>query len=131
MSSNNNNNSSNGKFNRRKNSNKKGNNNKDSNTSKTVSNKNKFQGRTDGLEGHIFDCSSRNQADIFNKTMKEIVDYSARELKYGIDIRYLLHELKEPSIPSPTEPDETTYKNSLTARLMFSKQIDQHIKHMK
>ena len=45
----------------------------------------KFEGKSDDLKGHVYDCSDSRQADQFTKTTKEIAEYVGRTYKYGGD----------------------------------------------
>ena len=38
-----------------------------------------FEGRVEGLKGHIYDCSDHRQAKLFMRTTKEISGYVGRE----------------------------------------------------
>ena len=41
----------------------------------------KFEGKCDGLKGHIYDCSDTRQSDQFTRTTKEIAEYVGRTYK--------------------------------------------------
>jgi hypothetical protein len=43
----------------------------------------KFEGRSDAMKGHVYDCSDAKQSDQFTKTTKEVADYIVRTYKYG------------------------------------------------
>jgi hypothetical protein len=64
----------------------------------------KFEGKSDDLKGHIYDCSSVKQADAFVKTMKEIAEYVGRTYKYGSDVRLAVLHLSSPTIAMPPDP---------------------------
>jgi hypothetical protein len=47
----------------------------------------KFEGKTEDLKGHIYDCADARQSDQFTKTTKEIAEYLGRTAyKHGGDI---------------------------------------------
>ena len=39
----------------------------------------KFEGKTEGLKGHVFDLYGIDQAEKFNTTLKEITEYAGRQ----------------------------------------------------
>jgi hypothetical protein len=41
----------------------------------------KFTGRCKALDGHIFDCSDAQQANVFTKTLKEVAEYGGHACK--------------------------------------------------
>ena len=47
----------------------------------------KFKGNYSDLEGYIFDCSDRRQANKYITAIKRIAEYVGAEFKYGGDIR--------------------------------------------
>jgi hypothetical protein len=54
-----------------------------------------FQGRCDGLRGHVFDCAVGKQADRYTMTMKEIAEYIGSNSTYGADVRWSLEHEEE------------------------------------
>ena len=45
-----------------------------------------FKGKTNDLEGHIFDVGVANQSQLFATTIKEVAEYAGRTLKESQDI---------------------------------------------
>ena len=121
-------NGSGGKGNCRKNCDTKPQYNNNKNRAKTVyKNNNNFEGSQKGLEGHIFECSTRQQADVYNDTIKEIIGYAGRELKHSVDICFMLDELQEKVIPDATELTEEEQKNHMK-KYMKEQEFNQLIK---
>jgi hypothetical protein len=48
----------------------------------------KFEGRVEGLTGHIYDCSYK-QADTYTRTTKEIAEYVGRTFNLIIPVGYV------------------------------------------
>ena len=64
-----------------------------------------FEGRVEGLKGHIYDCSDHKQAELFTKTTKEISGYVGREFRTGgDDVRRAVDNLELPAINKPGKP---------------------------
>jgi hypothetical protein len=66
--------------------------------------KDDFKGHTEGLEGHIYDCSDNRQTDPFTKTTEEIAEYVVRNYKCPGDIRLAVLEQKLTIMKEPPEP---------------------------
>lgn len=64
----------------------------------------KFEGKTEGLKGHIYDFGTPQQADIYTITTREIAEYAGRTMLYGNDISIAVDKLKMPTIEEPLEP---------------------------
>eukprot|EP00957_Ditylum_brightwellii_P127993 9761070-Ditylum_brightwellii.AAC.1 len=62
----------------------------------------KFEGRCEGLKGHVFDCSGIKSVDKFQVTLKEIVTYITKEYHHGQDTRKELEKMAAYQIPIPT-----------------------------
>ena len=63
----------------------------------------RFKGETDDLEGHIYDVGTRTQAEQFTKTTKKLASYAGRTCKEPQDIQRAIEELKEVTVPIPSE----------------------------
>eukprot|EP00957_Ditylum_brightwellii_P141355 10770512-Ditylum_brightwellii.AAC.1 len=55
----------------------------------------KFEGKTPELKGHIFDSGYALQADLYTKTAKEIAQYAGRTCKQPEDIMGTIENLTE------------------------------------
>ena len=53
-----------------------------------------FEFRCETIKVHIFDFSNSTQTDIFNMTIKDIVNYIGITYKYRLDIRTVIQNLK-------------------------------------
>ena len=62
----------------------------------------KFEGKCDGLRGHIYDCLDTRQSDQFTKTTKEIAEYVGRTYKDGGDVRIAVENLERPVFAEPS-----------------------------
>ena len=70
----------------------------------TIPRQTKFEGRCDGLNGHIFDYKGSGMADQFIKTRKEISIYVGAEYKQGSDLKVGIDTLVAPTIAIPANP---------------------------
>jgi hypothetical protein len=84
-----------------------------------------FEGKCDGLKGHVYDCASAAKAaDMYTKTTREIAEYVGREYKYSAILVRGIETLVEPVVPPPDElPDGA----SALDRRMWEKRIDKII----
>ena len=53
----------------------------------------KFEGKSEDLQGYMYNCTSYKQVDNFNFTTKEITEYVGRTYKYGSDTRLAVTNL--------------------------------------
>ena len=85
------------------------------NNQRRFPNTTKFKGETEALSGHIYDVSNSGQGEQFSETTKKLASYSGRTCKEPQDIRLAIEEVKEVSIPIPTERSitDTTLKAKL------------------
>ena len=65
----------------------------------------RFEGKCEGLKGHVYDVLDHKQADAFAKTTKELAGYVGRTLKEGDDVRLAVKYLELPIIEEPDDPD--------------------------
>ena len=61
----------------------------------------KFEGKTEGLKGHVFDLHGIDQAEKFNTTLKEITEYAARQTTEN---PWVVKILRNEKIPTPSIP---------------------------
>ena len=73
---------------------------------------NKFKGNSIALEGYIFDCSDRKQADKFITVIKRIYEHVGTNYKYGGDICSSIENSTHVVILLPLVPSDTA--NALT-----------------
>ena len=85
-------------------------------------NNSKTKGRTEELDGYIYDVGTNTQAQLFADTTREIAEYAGRTLKEAQDIRTAIEELEDTTLVKPTkettgDPDEIAaiYKIELDA----------------
>ena len=62
---------------------------------KTTNKPNKFKGRCEGLENHMYDRTGtkQQQAEAFTKTTEEIANYIGREYTQGYYVRVSIEEM--------------------------------------
>lgn len=84
----------------------------------------KFEGRLDALSGHIYDCSYR-QADMYNKTTKEIAMYVGRTYKFGNDAKLAIEHLGTPIFAIPPDPAEDAGRSDIR---IWEKEIDDYVR---
>ena len=95
------------------------------NKSVTIPRQPKFEGKSDDLKGHIYDCSDARQADQFAKTTKEIAEYVGRTYTYGGDARLAIENLTIPVAPEPEDPPADATK---TRKLIWKKKVEEYVK---
>jgi hypothetical protein len=87
----------------------------------------KFEGKTDDLKGHIYDCSDARQSDQFTKTTKEIAEYLGRTAyKHGGDIRLTVTNLELYVIPMPQDLPTTPEPSALTKKI-WDEQVKRYV----
>ncbi len=64
----------------------------------------KFEGKTEGLKGHVFDLHGIDQAEKFNTTLKEITEYAARLTTENPFMVKILRKEELPVPPIPVKP---------------------------
>jgi hypothetical protein len=69
----------------------------------------KFDGKCEDLKGHIYDCSTSRQVDLFAKSTKEIAEHVGRTFRYGTDIQRAIPKLSIPTIKKPSDPADETW----------------------
>ena len=104
--------------NNRNNNNNRRNNNNNNNRlqrNKVISHNNnsKFTGCCDALKGHIFDCSSSQQADQYVNTHCEIEKYIGHTFTYGNDTKWSLENLQKYTIDVPEAPPASSADNEV------------------
>jgi hypothetical protein len=61
----------------------------------------KFEGRCDGLKGHIYDHGKSKISDQFTRTTKEINSHVGRTFKFGGDISTAIRNLEIQELEPP------------------------------
>jgi hypothetical protein len=78
----------------------------------------KFEGLTDDLKGHIYDCSDACQSDEFTKTTTEIAKYLGRTAyEHGGDIQFTVTNLEVYVIIMPQDLQTTPAPSALTKKI--------------
>jgi hypothetical protein len=86
----------------------------------------KFEGRCDALKGNVYDyASSRQAADQYTKTTREICEYVGTTYKFGAETRIALENLAIPHLAEPADPAANA---SRTAVRMWEKEVDDYVK---
>ena len=86
----------------------------------------RFDGATEELKGHIFDLVGSRSADLFIKSKKAIANYVGRTYQHSGDIRRAIKTLTLPTIPLPTAPVADPMPPLLAA--IFSEQVKEYVK---
>ena len=86
----------------------------------------RFDGATEELKGHIFDLVGSRSADLFIKSKKAIANYVGRTYQHSGDIRRAIETLTLPTIPLPTAPVADPMPPLLAA--IFSEQVKEYVK---
>lgn len=93
----------------------------------------KFEGRTDDLKGYVFDCDHGGQANQYEKTYKEIVEYIGRKYTYGSDIKWTLENMEKMDIEEPDDPpdgDDEEVFNVKTKIEIWKRQVAEYVKRV-
>jgi hypothetical protein len=86
----------------------------------------KFEGKSEALKGHIYDCSASKQAEAYIRTTKEIAEYVGRTYSQGADIRCAMEELEMPTFgDNITDPPEGATKTEVRT---WEKEVDELVK---
>ena len=87
----------------------------------------KFEGRCEGLKGHVFDCKGSGMAEQFAKTQKELAIYVGKEYKQGFEVKIGVETLTTPTLATPGNPP--TNATSTETRI-WEKQVDLYVKKL-
>ena len=95
--------------------------------SSTRSDKPKFEGLCEGLQGHIYDCSNPKDSTSFEKTTEVIAEYVNREYKNGSYLRMAIVNERDtaPKPPMPTDPEEDA---GATAKEIWKQKVALYVK---
>ena len=66
----------------------------------------KLKGKTEELDGFVYDVGSMSQAQLFADTTREIAEYAGRTLKEAQDIRMAIEDLEEITLNRPTKTEQ-------------------------
>ena len=87
----------------------------------------RFEGETEALKGHIYDLIGSKSADLFITTTKQIAGYVRRTYTQGGDIRLAVENLALPELQGPTAPTTT---DALTVAI-FREEVKEFVKRTK
>ena len=87
----------------------------------------KLKGKTEELDGFVYDVGSMSQAQIFVDTTREIAEYTGRTLKEAQDIRMAIEDLEEITLNRPTK-NRTGDDEENTA--IFKIELDSYFKRL-
>ena len=87
----------------------------------------RFEGETDALKGHVYDLIGSKSADLFITTTKHIAGYVGRTYTQGGDIRLAVENLTLPTLEGPTAPTTT---DALTVAI-FREEVKEFVKRTK
>ena len=85
----------------------------------------KFKRNSSDLEGYIFDCSDRRQANKYITAIKRIAEYVGAEFKYGGGVRSSIENCKRFEIPMPTAPSDNDID---LLKMILNRKIDIYVK---
>ena len=86
----------------------------------------RFDGGTEELKGHIFDLVGSRLADLFIKSKKAVANYVGRTYQHSGDIRRAIETLTLPTIPLPKGPVVDPMPSLLA--VIFSEQVKEYVK---
>ena len=87
----------------------------------------RFEGETEALKGHIYDLIGSKSADLFITTTKQIAGYVGRTYTQGGDIRLAIENLALPTLEGPTAPTPT----DALAVAIFREEVREFVKRTK
>ena len=87
----------------------------------------RFEGATEALKGHIYDLIASKSADLFITTTKQIAGYVGRTYTQGGDIRLAVENLTLPVLQGQTAP---TMTDALTVAI-FREEVKKFLKRTK
>ena len=87
----------------------------------------RFEGETDALKGHVYDLIGSKSADLFITTTKHIAGYVGRTYTQGGDIRLAVENLTLPTLEGPTAPTTT----DALAVAIFREEVKEFVKRTK
>ena len=82
----------------------------------------KFKGKTEGLKGHVYNVGTTTQAEQFTETTKKLASYAGHTCKEPQDIPRAIEDLKDVTVPVPTE--RTSITNSALHNKIYDKDIE-------
>jgi hypothetical protein len=85
----------------------------------------RFEGRSEELKGHVYDCVDARQADQYMKTTKEIAEFIGRTYKFGMDTRLSIENMQLTTIPRPDNPPEDADRTDIR---IWEKSVDDYVK---
>ena len=87
----------------------------------------KEKGATEEIEDYVFDCSSRKDIELCNKTLDRITTYVGKEYKNGEFFTHILEHLEDPVIQPPerlTEEQKADEFHSYKWKKLMDKYVD-------
>jgi hypothetical protein len=91
-------------------------------TTATVAREPKFAGKCDCLSGFVYDCSNGKHSDRCNIVTKEIVEYVAREYRFGGDVCWTIQNMV---LFKEEEPKECADTTSGVKKRMWERRVDE------
>ena len=87
----------------------------------------RFEGETEALKGHVYDLIGSKSADLFITTTKQIAGFVGRTYTQGGDILLAVENLALPTLEGPTAPTST---DTLTMAI-FREEVKEFVKRTK
>ena len=88
----------------------------------------KFKGKTEELEGHIYDAGVSNQAYLFASTTKEVSEYAGRKLKESQDIRLAIEKVEDVTFTIPSKRPTGGGLDTAAVEIIYKTELDGYIK---
>jgi hypothetical protein len=64
----------------------------------------RFEGRSDNLKGHIYECTDICQADQYTRTTKKHAIYIGQNFKFGMYTHLLIKNMQLMTLQAPSDP---------------------------
>ena len=88
----------------------------------------KFKGKTNDLDGHIFDVGVANQSQLFSTTTKEVVEYAGRTLKESQDNQVAIEKVEDVTFDIPKNWAISTELDEEVVNIIYKIDLDGYIK---
>jgi hypothetical protein len=95
------------------------------------SNKNSFQGNTEGMNSHLFQCHNETQdQQQFNKTVEALCEYINKELKHTGDVSSLCDTFNVVDLCSVQPEDLDKNEKSMFVKKKWEKEVERYLERV-